>query len=145
MHAREVKERHVELCVDAPHVTPVALREELNVGELARHPAIERGLHPPRKGLEAEHHVRPQLMERSDGLQLPAVMLSAVVGLPQQDDGALRRGRQHLLAAERLRPSRRDPGGDRHASRRGRLAGAAPRQAEEHGDQRGQRDEGPGT
>ena len=55
-----MKERRVELRVEVPHVAPVALREELGLGELARHPAIERGLDPPRKHLEAEHHVGPQ-------------------------------------------------------------------------------------
>ena len=73
-------------------------------------------------------------------------MLGALMGLPKQDDGALRRGRHHLLAAEHLPPGGRDPGGDRHASRRDSLAEGAPRQAERHGGGQGrQHHEGAAT
>ena len=85
-------------------------------------------------------------MERGDSLQLPAVMLGAVMGLPKQDDGGApprpppppRRGTSS--------PGGRDPGGDRHASRRDSLAEGAPRQAERHGGGQGrQHHEGAAT
>jgi len=66
---RKVKNRQIELGIDAPHAAPIGCREEFGLGQLTRDPALERGLHPSRKHFEREDHVGPQCVQCGQGLQ----------------------------------------------------------------------------
>ena len=84
--ASEVEKRQVKRRRKVPDFFPVDCGEELLLGELARDPPIEHGLHSSRERLETDRDLRARNVEGRERLELPQVMIGIVVVLPQQDD-----------------------------------------------------------
>ena len=110
-----MEDGHVESGIKSPELVPAGLLEELRFRELAPDPAIKRFLHLTREHFKADHHVRPQGVELRQHLQLPTMVLEAVVRFPQQHDRAPRRAVDHLLGFDLLAAGNH-PDRDRHAA-----------------------------
>ncbi len=63
--------------------------EKLRLGQLARHPLIERLLYPARKHFETDYHVWMLGVQRCQRLQLPPVVFGIIVHFTQQHYRAL--------------------------------------------------------
>ena len=84
VQARELEQRQIKGGIVSPHLRPVRCLEKLRLAQFAGDPAVQRGLYPARKHLEAEHEFRVQGRERSHGLQLPAMVVGVVVRFAEQ-------------------------------------------------------------
>src|SRR5262249_45675404 len=98
MHSRKVEQRQVEVGVESPDVRPIDIAQEVGFAQLTLDPAVEHGLHPARKHLEAEHEIRSEGAQRGNGVKLPAMMLRLAVRLAEQHDLAFGECRSRVVA-----------------------------------------------
>lgn len=79
-----MEERQVQAGVEAPDLVPLRAAQELGLRQPASHPVVEHRLQPAREHLQPERQRRPARMQLRQDLELPAVVLGAVVALAEQ-------------------------------------------------------------
>ena len=124
VHPGEMEERQVQAGVEAPDLVPLRAAQELGLRQPAGHPVVEHRLQPAREHLQPERQRRPARMQLRQDLELPAVVLGAVVALAEQHRLRLGHPAQQLGGGQQARCSggRRQPlaGGLVRRTERGR-------------------------
>jgi hypothetical protein len=84
--AGETEDAGVDLGRHAPHALPVGAFEQRLFADLAAHPRVEHGLCAARQHFQPDDHARVQCVQGSQGIDLPVMMGTNVMRLPDQHD-----------------------------------------------------------